>query len=149
MNRQKSSQNGRQNDGQNTAKKQAKYGQKAGERAKSVITKFQKNLSKMTIKMLKHTSGYSQIQLRVSKFLEKRQNYMTNPKKKKDVFISSKDNMPTWRIIFNKLLLGYGKVLTCFISKYKKLMSLNKLPSSQQSNAMQVRNQQSYKSLEV
>ena len=30
-----------------------------------------------------------------------------------------------------------------------KLMSLNKLPSSQQSNAMQVRNQQSYKSLEV
>ena len=53
MTRQKFSQNGRQNDGQNTAKKQAKYGQKAGERAKSVITKFQKNLSKMTIKMLK------------------------------------------------------------------------------------------------
>ncbi|KAI8369085.1 hypothetical protein BD560DRAFT_424164 [Blakeslea trispora] len=111
-----------------------------------------------------NTSSYSQIQLRVSKFLEKRQNYMTNPNKKKDVFISSKDNKPTWRIIFNKLLLGYGKVLTCFISKYKKilyellltarifltkLMSLNKLPSSQQSNAMQVRNQQSYKALEV
>ena len=36
------------------------------------------------------------------------------------VFISSKDDMPTWRIVFNKLLLGYGKVLTCFISKYKK-----------------------------
>ncbi|KAI8348651.1 hypothetical protein BD560DRAFT_427639 [Blakeslea trispora] len=75
MNRQKSSQNGRQNDGQNTAKKQAKYGQKAGERAKSVITK--------SIRKHHSTSSYSQIQLRVSKFLEKRQNYMTNPKKKK------------------------------------------------------------------
>ncbi|KAI8327352.1 hypothetical protein BD560DRAFT_418162 [Blakeslea trispora] len=40
------------------------------------------------------------------------------------VFISSKDNMPTWRIVFNKLLLRYGKVLTCFISKYKKVKEM-------------------------
>ncbi|KAI8327058.1 hypothetical protein BD560DRAFT_429755 [Blakeslea trispora] len=106
MTRQKSSQNSRQNDEQNTAKKQPKYSQKAAKNQHH------------------STSSYSQIQLRVSKFLEKRQNYVTNPKKKGcctlnyvSVFISSKDNMPTWRIIFNKLLLGYGKVLTSFISK--------------------------------
>ncbi|KAI8327127.1 hypothetical protein BD560DRAFT_467629 [Blakeslea trispora] len=89
---------------QKADERQAKGRQKAARKAKSVITKWQqflefqafknqKNPSKMTIEMHHSTSSYSQIQLRVSKFLEKIQNYVTNPKKKRMLYLKLSNNL--------------------------------------------------------
>ncbi|KAI8347865.1 hypothetical protein BD560DRAFT_493105 [Blakeslea trispora] len=71
---------------QKAGKKQAKSRQKAGKitgrKAKSVITEWQKFLEFQAFKNQKNPR-----QMTIEMFLEKRQNYVTNPKKKKDVLV--------------------------------------------------------------